>query len=257
MRGNIAIRLLVAFFIIGFASAVMHVLLQGRHVTTELPKWNIEDLPMQLGEWKGKDTELDQRLYSATGAHTIVNRSYTNESGTTISVHFAVFIDPDTGIWHCPVTCYRSAGWTQESGDKIQLQNSSDAKHLVSLSTWKKSSGDNVVVVYWYQLGECRLYDRFDLGWSIRWKMVGRKAWPAMFKVLLSSPPGSKPEETQAQILNFADLMYQWINQPQHDAEGTGVKSDAPIRDAADKTEDKSDNAPVKPADAAPEKSSN
>jgi EpsI family protein len=217
MRANIAIRIFVAALIIGFTYLGMYLVEAGVQISgSELPTWKLQDLPMQLGDWKGEDKKLDERLFLATGAHTIVDRQYVNDAGRIISLHFAVFLDPNEGIWHNPFSCYESAGWNLVEYDKAQLPNTSDDKAKISLSIWEKN-GEKAAIAYWYQLGDERLYTRLDLG-TVRWKMRGKKIWPALIKVLLHTSGDTNPEENKDKLLEFADLIYQWINQPQHQA---------------------------------------
>jgi EpsI family protein len=180
-----------------------------------LPSWNVKDLPKQLGEWKGEDVKLDERLFQATGASSIVERQYRNESGMAISLHLAVFENPNEGIWHNPISCYESAGWVPIEKTKVPISETREKSDDIALSVWEKS-GEKTIVGYWYQLGEHRLYGRWDLGFSVRWQMRGRKTWPALIKTLISTGGGSKTEITKIQMLKFADLVHQWINQPLH-----------------------------------------
>jgi EpsI family protein len=130
---------------------------------SKLPSWKLQDLPLQLEKWKGADKKLGERLFFATGAHTIVDRQYVNDEGMIVSLHMAIFLDPNAGIWHNPMSCYESAGWVRRQNEKPQLEKTSDDKAKVSLSVWEKD-GEKAIVVYWYQLGEHRLYRRYDLG---------------------------------------------------------------------------------------------
>jgi EpsI family protein len=217
MRGNIAIRFLIAAVIVAVTYLGMYVVAWGIQVPEAvLPSWNIKDLPMQLGEWKGEDVKLDERLFRATGANSIVERQYKNESGTVISIHLAVFKDANEGVWHNPISCYESAGWVPVEITRTPIFETQENSDKIALSTWEKSGGERTIVGYWYQLGEHRLYGRWDLGFSVRWQMRGRKTWPALIKVLLSVGAGSKQDVTKTQLLKFAESVHQWINQPEH-----------------------------------------
>ena len=37
-----------------------------------------------------------------------------------------------------------------------------------------------------------------------------------MIKILISTGAGIKPEDTQAKMINFANLVHRWLNQSQH-----------------------------------------
>jgi len=229
MRGNIAIRVFIAAAIIGFAYLGMYLVAWGIQVPeVVLPAWNIQDLPKQLGEWKGEDVKLDERLFEATGAQSIVERQYRNESGMSIALHLAIFSNPAEGIWHSPMHCYSAAGWSLYESSKEPISETNDKSDKISLCTWDKS-GERVFVAYWYQLGDYRLYSRWDLG-TVRWQMRGRKTWPALIKILLSTEAGMKPEDSKARLVGFADLVHQWINQPQHQttSESAGAEPTVP-----------------------------
>jgi EpsI family protein len=216
MRGNIALRVIVAAAVI--ISTYLGVRVVGKLRETPpvvLPNWNVKDLPKQLGEWKGEDTELDKRLFQAEGAHSVVERQYHNDSGVAVSLHMAIFDNPTEGIWHNPVSCYTSAGWNPVEITSVPISDTAENSDKIALSVWEKS-GDKAIVAYWFQLGEHRLYGRWDMGFNVRWQMRGRKTWPALIKVLLSTSAGTKSEETKTQFLKFADLVHQWINQPTH-----------------------------------------
>jgi EpsI family protein len=216
MRGNISVRVIVAAAVIGIVYLGMKFVTWGIQVPeVVMPAWNVKDLPAQLGEWTGKDTKLDERLFQATKAKLIVEREYTNGSGITVYLHLAVFDDPVEGIWHNPMSCYVSAGWNLVESTRVPLSETDPQSDKIALSIWEKS-GEKVAVAHWYQLGDIRLYTRWDMGWNVRWQMRGRKTWPALIKILISTPTSVKPEQARAQLVGFAEQIHKWINQPQH-----------------------------------------
>ena len=62
-------------------------------------------MPLELGQWHGRPTEMDPKIALATEAApgTIVNRVYQDESGHSISMHTAMFADPRGGVFHTPI----------------------------------------------------------------------------------------------------------------------------------------------------------
>ena len=48
----------------------------------ERPNWSLRELPFQLTNWHGEDTEMDPKIAVATGADVIVNRIYRDEADT-------------------------------------------------------------------------------------------------------------------------------------------------------------------------------
>jgi EpsI family protein len=169
MRGNISIRVIAAAAVIVatyFGVRVMGKLRETPPVV--LPNWKVQDLPKQLGEWKGEDAELDKRLFEAEGAHSVVERQYRNDSGMVVSLHLAMFDNPTEGIWHNPISCYTTGGWTPLEITRVPINEDVENGDKIALSTWEKS-GVTTIVGYWFQLGEHRLYGRWDMGFSVRW----------------------------------------------------------------------------------------
>jgi EpsI family protein len=180
----------------------------------EQPNWSLRDLPFQLGGWRGEDTEMDPLIATATGANVIVNRIYRDESGNAVSMHTATFLDPAGGVFHSPLNCYLASGWKKTDETREPVKVADDLSIVVSVTTWEKSD-ERIMVVYWYQLGQHLLYQRFDLGTSIRWAMRGRPTWPVLIKVMLQVTM-INPQDAKTVALGFARQYAEWLNQPEH-----------------------------------------
>ena len=147
---------------------------------TEMPDWTFRDLPARIGVWRGEETTMDPLIAVATNAKldTIVNRAYRDDSGHVISMHAAMFEDPN-GVLHSPLVCYQAAGWTRLSESRkllhLKLSDKSELPLPISISRWENEKDNKkVMVVYWFQLGEHFLFGRWDLGMKIRWSLSGQ-----------------------------------------------------------------------------------
>jgi EpsI family protein len=178
----------------------------------QMPDKDFAQLPLQLGGWQGKNVDLDPKIFETIGADLIVNRSYRDTAQHVISAHLAVFTDPDTGVYHSPMNCYRSDGWQKGSEDVLQLRLGDQPGIEGNLTTWEKG-GRAVVVLYWYQVGEHVLFDRFDMG-RVRWALRGQETWPALVKVLMETQGSGDLDRDKARLRDLAERVYQWINQP-------------------------------------------
>ena len=117
-------------------------------------------------------------------------------------MHTAMFADPRGGVYHTPINCYRASGWQDTSEIRENLEVSDELTVPVSVSTWEQK-GERIMVVYWYQLGEHVLFDRWDLGMKVRWSLRGRPKWPALIKVMLQIA-APDPEAAKPVIMDFA-----------------------------------------------------
>jgi len=209
-----AIRLLVVVGIILLTYGVSKLVqIQTEPPEVELPSWTFRDMPMQLEKWHGEDTKLDPEIAAATGAEVIVDRLYRSDVGAVVSMHTAMFKDPGEGVSHAPTNCYRTNGWNLAKDTREEIKIADDRTITVACTRWEKSS-ETVYVVYWYQLGDNVIYDRVGLG-NLRWKMPGKEKWPVNIKVMLQVSLDD-PEESKAAILDLAQKIATWLNQPEH-----------------------------------------
>jgi EpsI family protein len=178
-----------------------------------MPNWTFREMPYQIDNWHGEDTKIDPDIAVATGADVIVDRAYRDEQGHSVSLHTAVFKDPADGVHHAPENCYRGAGWTKESAERKEVQVLGGEKIPVVVTTWSKE-GESVMVLYWYQLGDHVLFDRWQLG-ELRWSLRRQTKWPALIKVMLQISANSRDDALPI-LLGFAELVAKWENQPKH-----------------------------------------
>jgi len=146
-------------------------------------------------------------------------------------LHMAMWDDPETGLWHNPMSCYRSNGWQEQSSGKIALSVGESPAPNVYFVQWDRD-GVRSSIVYWYQLENTILYDRFDLGMA-RLALRGHATWPPLIKTLIHVEGASDADRERA--LKFAGAVYQWLNQPSHK---TGLKSAASEKPAPAKPEE-------------------
>jgi EpsI family protein len=87
------------------------------------PKFDLEQLPINFGVWKGESAKIDPQIVRGTGAEQIITRRYVNQdTGTAVEV--IVLYGPAADVYqHAPEICYPAAGFTQAGGpDDLVIQ---------------------------------------------------------------------------------------------------------------------------------------
>jgi len=179
--------------------------------TVKFPDWKLQDMPLQFGPWRGENVSLDRKIFESIGANYVLDRLYRDDTGHAVSLHVAMFDDPDLGVYHSPINCYRSAGWQKGEENTLPLQVANETSIDGNFSSWERA-GEHVAVLYWYQIGEHVLFDRFELG-RVRWAMRGKETWPATVKVLMQLPGSIDPEQDKARLRDLAGYAYRWLNE--------------------------------------------
>lgn len=171
-----------------------------------IPSQPLSSLPLQLGDWTGEDIELDERLFNAIGAHSVVNRVYRNSAGQQVSVHLALIADPTANPGHYPEVCYPTSGWGVVKRETSKVEAPGAAPVSARLMTYGQS-GTQVAILFWYQLGERSFVDR-DSYRAARQAYFGRREWPPAVKVLLQVPSANR---NKAQLEDVAGQIRAWL----------------------------------------------
>ncbi len=174
---------------------------------------DVRKLPEKLGDWLGTETtKLDPETFVKTGANLTIERIYHDAEDHEIKMYLATFDDPDEGVYHSPLNCYRSHGWRLISESKVDVPIPDRPPQQISLSTWELK-GETVLVAFWYRLGDHTLFERWDMG-RVRLAMSGMKEWPPLVKVLLETPTSDKDSyPSRARIEELTKRIQQWLDQ--------------------------------------------
>jgi EpsI family protein len=84
------------------------------------PRIDLTAVPLELGPWKGQDTEIDPHIARATGADQVVTRRYVNQdTGSTLEL--ILLYGPAANVYiHAPELCYPTAGFAQVGGPDMR-----------------------------------------------------------------------------------------------------------------------------------------
>ena len=86
----------------------------------------LEKFPMQIGNWTGMTTSLDDEIASRTNADALINRQY-SLGGTSESVSLYIACGTRTSeiMAHHPMVCYPGNGWKliDKSAVELPVQN--------------------------------------------------------------------------------------------------------------------------------------
>jgi hypothetical protein len=179
-----------------------------------MPAWTFNNLPLQLGNWRGEATKLDPEIAHGTGAQIVVDRLYQDDLRHSVAIHTAMFKEPSVGLTHTPRICYNAHGWRCVSEAYDTLQPVKGLTIPICVTRWEQY-GNNIFVVYWYQAGTQVLFSRLDAG-ELRWKWRGHTQWPPVVKVMLQINIGEDQDDAKNAVMNLAEEIAKWLNQPEH-----------------------------------------
>ena len=169
--------------LIGVQNIVLQQGGQPNHV--ELPAWDLHNLPMNLGAWRGQDSEVDQTTFEAIGAEVVLNRSYLDPVGHRVVIHMAIFTGYRMVVPHPPRECYQGQGYriTEERDFRLTREEGTSINAgWLSLD----STTDKRHVLFWYQLGKHTYVERSGARAAFRTQRSQGK-WQPLVKVMLDT----------------------------------------------------------------------
>lgn len=119
------------------------------------PRIDLAALPMVMGAWKGRATELDPQIARATGADQVVTRRYVNQD-TGVSLELIMLYGPAVEMYiHSPEVCYPAAGYTLQGGPESRSLKAGEETVPFRALVYHKGEGaqtdlQEVYFSWWY-----------------------------------------------------------------------------------------------------------
>jgi len=88
-----------------------------------LPPGTLAQVPLQIGEWTGRDVPADERIIIATDTDDHLNRTYVRrERRDTVSLWVAYGVRFRDLMPHRPEVCYTGSGWVLDDEKVTEVQ---------------------------------------------------------------------------------------------------------------------------------------
>ncbi len=127
-------------FLFGTVYRIMSARLSAPVETPSIPPDALEKLPMQIGEWTGQDTPLDEDIVRATDTDAHVSRSYSRYSDSErVWLYISYGMRARDLMPHRPEVCYTGNGWTLINRHSVELPFGDGMK--LQCNTFKFSRG--------------------------------------------------------------------------------------------------------------------
>lgn len=111
----------------------------------------VSKLPMQIGEWKGKDLPVDARAIEILETKNLILREYSK--GEDKLYLYIIYSQDNRKVSHPPEVCFEGSGITIVKKDKIPMELAENEKIFANRLVVEKEGLSNLVV-YWYKAGD-------------------------------------------------------------------------------------------------------
>ncbi len=193
--------------ILGLGYRVVAARLAAPGNATPISFATLEQLPLQISDWTGKEVPLDEAIVEATDTDAHINRSYSRNNGLEfVSLYVATGVNARDLMPHRPEVCYTTgAGWDLDDKDSIELPLSNGTALPCNVMQFSHGIlGKKIIVVLHYYIVDgqyCR--DVSLLRWKA-WRGSGTVRYVAQVQIVTSISLNQTADSATISVSAFA-----------------------------------------------------
>ena len=176
--------------------------------TITLPLAELERLPLQIGNWTGKEAPLAEAIVLATDTDAYISRIYSKRNTAEYaSLYIAYGVRARDLMPHRPEVCYTGAGWTliDKHSKKLPISNEDKIELPCNIYTFSRgtlSTKKTLVLDYYIVDGQ---YSRdVSLLRSKAWRGSGTIRYVAQVQIVTSTNVNQNTSSAEKTICDFA-----------------------------------------------------
>jgi hypothetical protein len=200
--------------------------------TTPISSAILEQLPMQVGDWTGKEVPLDEAIVRATDTDAHINRSYSRNNGwELVSLYVASGVKARDLAPHRPEVCYTGAGWTPIDKRSMELPLNDGTELPCNIIQFSRGVLTvNKVVVLDYYIVDGKYCRDVSLLRSKAWRGSGTVRYVAQVQIVTSIQSNQTADSAIQSVSAFAVesalLISQLFENIEKDQKSDNYKSD-------------------------------
>jgi EpsI family protein len=166
--------------------------------------------PDVIGDFRGHDEPLDERVVAATNADVMLNRVYENQLGDEVIVNIGIWTKYNRGIPHSPEQCYPMAGWEIASRGQATMSSSTNRAFRIKQFIFQRDTS-RIAVACWVHLGDQVITDSEEIRPMLqRLRQTGGNR-PPLVKVMLHTT-GADVDQAEARLSRFVVELFPYTD---------------------------------------------
>jgi EpsI family protein len=203
-------KTLITLAILLITAAVTFFAGQTEKITPNKP---FSEFPLEIDEWKGVTSELDEKVYNILGVEDYILANYRKPSGEMVNLYVGFYQSQKEGdIIHSPKNCMPGAGWhiAKTAVETVPLDNTGKSMKVIKLLLQK--GPEKQIVLYWFQSrGRIISSEYMEKVWLVL-DSIFRHRTDGSFVRLIT--PVVKDEAASGNLLNeFAQKAFPYLNE--------------------------------------------
>jgi EpsI family protein len=142
--------------------------------------------PLQIGDWRGRDVPLEERILRKTGTDAHLNRRYSRRDGLeSVSLYVACGVRVEEVMGHYPEVCYGGAGRLLKKRDSLEIPLDDGTKIPCNVFQFFRGGLDaEKAVVLHYCRVDGKYYQTMSQLWSHAWRRFAAKRYAAQVQIV-------------------------------------------------------------------------
>ncbi len=152
----------------------------------------LEQLPLTLGQWKGRDIPLPEKVVELAGASSYINRDYFSPDGARVNLYIAYYDHVMERVPHGPTICMPYHGWEKHQDQIVTLpERIPGYEKLVAKKLLYERDLSQMALFYWYSANGRQLVGEREMHAGSAWqkfKMLFGLGGGYLIQVSVASP---------------------------------------------------------------------
>jgi EpsI family protein len=208
---NMQNRYLIVIAIMLLTSVLVHFLSYDAYYEAEAGIGAIKNIPLEFGQWQGKDIPLDERIYEILETRSIINRAYRGENGQEVLLSIVYY--PETKVdFHAPESCLAGRGiQISKSAQTISITYNESTVKINLNRLIRQQGGSDELIYYFYKAGDFlgKNYIKLRLNLALN-KFFDKERSGALIRVSVPVLRGDT-QRASTTLVNFIEELYPFL----------------------------------------------
>ena len=190
------------------AYVLLHTMSHGEPV---IPHQPLRNLPYTMGNWKGQEQPLPERIVQAVGVSDYTNRVYVQPADPPVQVYVGYYASQRTGdTMHSPKNCLPGAGWDPISAGYATIPLTTSRQIVVNDYIIQKDLNKEMVL-YWYQArGRVFASEYAGKFWMVTDAISRNRTDGALVRLI--TPMNDGEAKARTRLISFAQSLLPYLD---------------------------------------------
>ncbi len=197
-------RVLITAGVLVGAFVLLHGVSHGERISLHRP---LREVPLALGDWKGREWPLEQPIVEVLGVDDYLNRVYVDGSGNSLGLYVGYYSSQRTGdTIHSPKNCLPGSGWEPVRSGRLTIEVP-DRPPIVVNEYLVEKGLERDLVLYWYQgRGRVVASEYWGKVWTVVDAITRNRTDGALVRLFIPTRDGDAKARSRA--VEFVQTLY-------------------------------------------------